>query len=61
MLPKKDKKKKYIKIKNKIVKSGELTARVFKKKQVSDSLGRVNRPQNLYTTITIITITYTVD
>jgi hypothetical protein len=32
MLPKKkDKKKKYIKIENKIVKSGELTARVFKK------------------------------
>ena len=28
---KKDKKKKYIKIENKIVKSGELTARVFKK------------------------------
>ena len=55
---KKDKKKKYIKIENKIVKSGELTARVFKK-QVSDSLGRVNRPQDLYTTI--ITITYTVD
>ena len=33
----------------------------YLKKQISDSLGRVNRPQNLYTTITIITITYTVD